>query len=115
MADGEFFKTRHDLRSQLSALIDRGRWFLPNDSPEDYGATKPAAFRGVRHGALDALVSCLRILEALNYKEKACNPQSRDAAVEYKRTFVSHIQEALDPRWWNAEIANLRSSIGKAA
>src|SRR5689334_6014566 len=24
MADNEFFKTRHDLRSQLSALIDRG-------------------------------------------------------------------------------------------
>jgi hypothetical protein len=42
---------------QLSALIDRGRFFLPNllpnkDTRQDH-SDKPRAFQGLRHGTLD--------------------------------------------------------------
>jgi len=115
MVEGMFFNLRHDLRSQLSALIDRGRWFLPNKTPEAYGPAKPMAFRGFRDAALDALVHSLRILEALNYQEKASNAEKREVIIESKRTFVNEIQETLDPRSWVSDIASLRASVMKAS
>ena len=49
-------------RYRLSALIDRGRFFLPNRMHENYGIHKPEAYRGVRHPALDYLVGAYQII-----------------------------------------------------
>jgi hypothetical protein len=49
-------------RQRLSALVDRGRFLLPNEREEQYGGHKPRAYRGLRHPALDALVAAEGVL-----------------------------------------------------
>src|SRR5207237_621471 len=36
-----FFDRRHRIRTALSSMIDRGRWFFPNVDSEKYGKDKP--------------------------------------------------------------------------
>ena len=38
----------HELLASLSASIDHGRLFFPNQQPEKKGADKPAAYQGFR-------------------------------------------------------------------
>jgi hypothetical protein len=93
---------------QLSALIDRGRFFLPNQATEKYGTHKLPAFRGYRHAALDPLVSALIVLEG-SEKHKdlpAYVAHNRRAVLqELQKEFVSHIQQILDPEGHNQKIA----------
>jgi len=96
------FRCRH----QLSALVDRGRFFIPNYNPEEVGAHKAAAYRGLRHPALDYLVAAEQVLAGTS-PELARFPSHRAALIEIKREFVSQIQDILDPRTQNKELANL--------
>jgi len=100
-------------RHRLSALTDRGRFFIPNYVPEEVGREKPAAFRGLRHPALDLLVAAEQLLAGADRQLLKQFPSLRAALVQIKREFVSHIQEILDPRTQNAELAVLiRSTRG---
>ena len=54
MPTAQTFELQH--RCKLSALVDRGRFLLPNERDHEYGSHKPRAYRGLRHQALDALV-----------------------------------------------------------
>lgn len=94
-------------RQRLSALVDRGRFFIPNYRPDDVGTSKPAAFRGLRHPALDILVAAEQVLGGAAVQWVRKFPSQRAALVELKREFVSQIQEILDPRTQNKEIAKL--------
>lgn len=99
-------------RHRLSALIDRGRFFLPNLEPEAKGADKPSAFRGTRHAALDQLVLAEQVLAGTPIERKEF-PSTRAALVAIKRDFVAAIQDILDPRSRNAEVDEiLRSGRG---
>ncbi len=45
------------LMTELSSLIDRGRWFFPNIIPNKYGQDKPEASKGIRQVTLTRLVA----------------------------------------------------------
>ena len=90
-------------RERLSALVDRGRFFLPNVRTSEYGQHKPSAFRGYRHSALDPLVAAERALGGTLGEFKG----RRQAVIEMKRQFVSAVQRILAPDRHNEEIARL--------
>lgn len=92
-------------RQKISALIDRGRFFLPNQSAPDVGMSKPSAYRGWRHAALDPLVAAERVVSG---EVGAGKYQSRELAlIEMRRIFVSAIQEILGPESNNKEVARM--------
>lgn len=105
--------------SKLSALADRGRFFLPNrDTGSRHGQHNPSAFRGLRHAALDPLVAAVNVLDGL-VKEKELRDyviHNRRAVLrELQREFVLHIQQILDPERRNQEIAQLIQHSEKQA
>jgi hypothetical protein len=94
----------------LSALIDQGRFFLPNQYTEQYGTHKLPAFRGYRHAALDPLVSAFIVLEGKFKDEELQNYVARNRRAvlrELQMEFVSHIQQILDPEGHNQKIAGI--------
>ena len=103
-------------RHRLSALIDRGRFFIPNYTPNEVGLHKPTAFRGVRHPALDLLVAAERVLSNAEPEYITQFGSVRGTLIAIKREFVSEIQEILDPRSQNKAIADLiKNSRGNTA
>lgn len=98
-------------RHELSALIDRGRFFLPN-LPAPIGEGNPVAYRGWRHAALDPLVAAERVLGGAAgsgvYNDREA------ALVAMRREFVSSIQSILAPDRHNAWLAELLSQTGTA-
>lgn len=98
---------KRSCRHRLSALIDRGRFFVPNYTPDEIGLHKPPAFRGVRHAALDYLVAAERVLSDAEPEYVEQFGSIRGTLVVIKREFVSEIQEILDPRSQNKAIADL--------
>jgi hypothetical protein len=96
-------------RHRLSALIDRGRFFLPNMDVDEYGQNKPRAFRGSRHPALSFLVVAERVLGG----ELGAFKSRHEALEEMQRKFVSYVQGILAPELHNLELARLvRDSSG---
>lgn len=99
--------------SQLSALADRGRFFLPNQHTEEYRTDKLPAFRGFRHAALTPLVAAVNVLETMQKGEvkdeldEYVIRNRRDVIRELQKEFISHIQQILDPERRNREIARL--------
>lgn len=108
---------KHGLLARLSALIDHGRLFFPNDHPGKKGSEKPAAYRGLRQLILTVLVSVYNVLareETLareDERAKACAE-----LMELRRTFVSEAQLAIDPRRFIAlkEMNAIRAGLGLA-
>lgn len=85
-------------RYRLSSLIDRGKFFLPNERHESHGVHKSYAYRGFRHPALDYLVGAEQIIGGrIDVSEAGIKSRSA-ALVEMKRRFVSVTQMVLDPR-----------------
>lgn len=87
---------------QLSALIDRGRFLLPNQQQTEHGTHKSFAYRGYRHSALGPLVAAVRVLEGTTPV-----PDRYTVLVELRREFVSDIYRILAPDLHNREIARL--------
>lgn len=79
--------------SQLSALIEIGRFYFPNiDKKDGLGKEKPCAYQGYRHVALDFLVL---IYEMANSK----NIDKCRSKIEYmKRHFTSIVFQIVAPR-----------------
>lgn len=92
-------------RHRLSALIDRGRFLLPNECESNYGEQKAFAYRGFRAPALDALVAAERILGA--DANLFAFTSAKSALIGVRREFVSIIQLILDPRSMNKSVANI--------
>lgn len=99
-------------RFRMSALIDRGRFFLPNTHQEEHGMNKPPAFRGYRHQALDPLVAAERVLST-GLTGRFTN--SHEALNEMRRRFVSGVQQILDPQHHNQEIARMIAEGNESA
>lgn len=100
MAPGEFFRMRYECLWRLSALIDRGRLFFPNDAPEAHGAHKPGAYRGFAPIVIDHLKAIRTLVEEIPTETRA-DLRSKDVSskiVAYKRMFVTELQFAIDPR-----------------
>lgn len=111
MEAGEYFELRHKLRVELSAQIDRGRWFFPNYMTEQYGQHKHEAFQGYRHAVLDGLVHTYQEVSKLDYSDATKNGPRRMAIEQAKRLFTSEIQKVLDPRTRDEEFRKLTSAV----
>ncbi len=92
-----FFERRHAALTQLSGLIDRGRWFFPNDKTEVANSDRPRAYQGYRHKVLDSLVQAYRLVEQLNFRSTSPNLPQRKKIEDAKCAFVSEVQSVLDP------------------
>lgn len=91
---------------ELSALIEMGRFYLPNQRQDEYGMDsmdKPLAYRGFRHAALDPLVAAVWAIEG---DAKSTVPK---AAIlkELNREFVSALFRILGPEHHNREVARI--------
>jgi hypothetical protein len=86
------------LATNLSALIDEGRWFFPNIGKKDTDHGKPGAYQGTRQAVLDQIVAVYDAVVAMS----SASDQAREALMANihaaRRHFVSEIQHAVDPR-----------------
>lgn len=99
MAEGAFFERRAECLWRLSALIDRGRLFFPNEQKDNPNLDKPLAFRGFRPVVLNELRyvhRCLGELRTANFDAKSPD-DIRKQIIVHKRNFVSEVQAAVDP------------------
>lgn len=103
--DGE--QQLHFCRHRMSALIDRGRFFLPNQNTDEYGQEKLPAYRGYRHAVLDPLLAAVRILEGKASPGKFLTRES--ALIEMRKIFVSGVQRILAPDSNNRKITSMIS------
>ena len=95
---GDTIPTRcHKLRVSLSACVDKGRWFFPNDETESYGVHKPVGARGFRAEVLDSLMVAYRVLGYFDVADSAEAARSREKLVSAQRQFARHVQVILDP------------------
>jgi len=111
LSEGEFFRKRHLLRTKLSALVDRGRWFLPNIPDGDYGMEKPVAYRGHRHQSLDCVIETFRIVSEFDCHDQTPNKKIQPELIKAKRDFVTEIQTILNPREREQETTKLIESV----
>ena len=108
---GEFFKRRHQMRADLSSLLDQGRLYLPNTDQEKVGISKPSAYRGLRQAALNCVNDSYELVESLDYAKHDPNKQVRQELVDAKRKFTSEMQDLLDIRKTSSEIIRLAREI----
>ncbi len=109
----------NSVRSRLSALVDRGRWYFPNRFEAEYGIEKPPAYRGLRQRILDYVVAAY---DAYPIPPAFYDPSSnsndvvtQDAygrLVFCQRGFVSEIQDALNPRHREKQVEEILEQFG---
>ena len=112
---GASSQRRVALMARLSALIDYGRLFFPNEQPHVKGAEKPAAFQGVRQKILTVLVSAYNVIardDAVHGPEE--RERARSELMDLRREFISEAQLAIDPRRFLAlkEMNEIRAGRG---
>jgi hypothetical protein len=108
-----FFDRRQVILVRLSSLIDRGRWFFPNELQEGIGLDKPEAYQGYRHSVLDSLVRAYRQVGKLDWRQQSSNRQLRQPLEEARRAFVSEVQGVLNPRERDREFERIMDQAGK--
>jgi len=89
---------------RISSLIDRGRWFFPNQWSQEYGIEKEPAYRGVRQPILDRLVEAYELAKDLL---KLDGKASVAGLLHCQRLFVSEVQQVLNPRRRDREVARI--------
>ncbi|MBI1340269.1 hypothetical protein GC169_08695 [bacterium] len=92
----DFRGRRSGQRARLSALIDRGRLFFPNQRDGVKGVEKEEAYQGSRQPALEVLVLAY---DLLGVSGEAPGPD-RDASEQvnkHRRRFVAEVFKAVDP------------------
>jgi hypothetical protein len=97
-AQTDFNGRREALMAELSALVDHGRLYFPNESRDLVGTDREAAMRGYRPAILDALL--LPFFELLAMKTPDGVDLGKTAGNIYnaRRAFISELQDALDPK-----------------
>ncbi len=87
------------LRHRLSALIDYGRMFFPNQDPDKKGVDNPGAYQGFRQRILSRLVAAYTVVAKFERLKSDEHRLERLARLnELRRLFVSEAQLAIDPR-----------------
>lgn len=97
------FDRRHAMLGRLSALIDRGRWFFPNEHLETNRVDRRIVFRGYRDPILDPVVHAHDAVKDLNFNDQSQNLPLRKEMVAIKRDFTAKMQVVLDPNARNAD------------
>ena len=95
----EAARAQSSLRTRLSALLDRGRLFYPNQPAPDEDPPPPgeSAYAGAPHPAIDALFRVYRIISDLGRFEMK-PAEAVQAVVTQRRRFVSEVFDSVDPR-----------------
>ncbi|WOD30057.1 hypothetical protein RYH70_08260 [Alloalcanivorax xenomutans] len=93
---------RHSFARNISALVEVGRFYFPNQSV-DYGRNKPLAYQGLRHAALDPLVAAVRVLN----KGTDSEVDVSRVLYELRREFVSLVFNVLGPAHHNRMIGRM--------
>lgn len=88
---------RTNLLSEVSVLIDIGRWYLPNLKTSEEPDEGQAAYKGYRPVAIDALLYSYRVFKSFNFDDKERINDLRQYLVTAKRELVSQIQAKVDP------------------
>lgn len=96
--DAAFMAAKTNMLIMLSTLVDRGRMFFPNLSPDQKGADKEAAYQGVRPPILDAVMFTYHEMEAQTREGGLPSEESAAFIEECRRLLVSELQAHLDPR-----------------
>lgn len=106
-----FFMKRIELLTSLSALIDKGRFYLPNTDKDIYGHHKPYAFQGITREPLTHMKNGYLILDnEISYLDQSVNKPLKEQLVATKREFCSSVQKELNPDKYFIE---LRKKISK--
>jgi hypothetical protein len=93
---------------RISALLDRGRWFFSNLWSDEYGKHKEPAYRGLRQPILDALFDAYFTIEMLRTTKDSSHITE---LVHCQRTFVSEVQQVLNPRRREREIERINEQF----
>jgi len=96
---------------ELSACVDRGRLFFPNEAPESQGADRAGAFKGVRPPLLDAIMFAHIVTEHLYAHPKHWKDKSEGAVKvlnDCRRLVVTELQNAIDPRQKERILSQMR-------
>jgi hypothetical protein len=92
LTEEEYISSRKAILSNISVLIDTGRWYFPNRWSDQIGNEKEPAYRGVRQPVLDTVVEAYDCIKA----DVSTAARTKDLLM-IQRRFVSQIQEVLDP------------------
>lgn len=113
LSDDEAKRNSSEIRTRLSALLDRGRLFFPNqpDSTAEEGEGE-AAYAGAPHPAIDALYRVYRIISDLGRVSPLTPGEAVNAVVAQRRRFVSEIFRSVDPRRRQAALTALAGEAG---
>ena len=99
--------------ARLSALLERGRHFFPNQDRDKYGLEKIEAYRGWRHAVLDPIAAAIRVASLHSGPGKY---SSRAEAIEdMRRHFVSRTQGVLGVDDHIMQIAGLIRQSARSA
>ena len=83
----------------LSALIEQGRFFFPNIVEDEYGASKPLAYRGYRNIVLQLLVEI--------YWQYSAKKPSAEASERFRKSFTSAVFSIVDPTSRISELSKI--------
>jgi len=104
LASGGATTSERDLHARnISALVEIGRFYLPNQQPDQHGSDKPPAYRGFRHAALDPLVAAVRVLQ----DGPGESVDESRVVWELRREFVSILFNILGPEHHNHLIGKM--------
>ncbi|HWA23563.1 MAG TPA: hypothetical protein VG735_14305 [Caulobacterales bacterium] len=104
-----------ELRTRMSALLDRGRLFFPNQpdsAGEEPEQAAEAAYVGQSQPAIDALYNAYRIISDLGRTLPLSPAEAVNAVVAQRRRFVSEVFRSVDPRRRQAALDALASQAG---
>ena len=96
--ENSFKGAQYNMAVSLSTLVDQGRMFFPNISPDAKGAEKEGAFRGFRPPILDALIFAYYEVQAMTRQGGPTGDNSAEFLDDCRRLLVSELQAHLDPR-----------------
>ena len=95
LAESQRQAERYRLLTKLSALIDCGRWFFPNQDADQIGTEKELAYRGTRQLALNAILTAFHAIEACDSETGNQRKTRKEQIVQAKRIFVSEVHSVL--------------------
>ncbi len=104
------------LAHRLSALIDQGRLYFPNQAPHTVGTDKPSTYQGHRQLILTTLVRAFDATTAwLSHPSWEGLTDLRQRLTDLRRLFVSEAQLAIDPRRYIAlkEMNDVKAKLGR--
>ena len=99
-----------ELRTRMSALLDSGRLFFPNQPETEDDTEAPAAesaYLGQSHDAIDALYRAYQVISHLGRDSPLTPEQAVKAVVAHRRRFVSEVFRSIDPRSREAALSAL--------